>query len=413
MLVTPFPVLAGVACISDPFLLATATLFHHSVVRRLRDGSRTAMDVAALALALGFLAKGHMILLFTVVPMALAWTGVMRELARPRRLLLLAAGAAWFVAIELRCPGFFEEQALAFAARASGEGHNAPFYVYVAALAAGLLPFAFYAPWGLAPLFPHAPSLLARIRHAPAESRLVVLWLALPLLVFSAVGSRLWTYILPSVPPLAVLAAACLADMRRARTTALSAIAAACGAAVLVARLAGVRAGEPFLATVGVGLLLIGAWLLLARRLPRFLASAGVSALLVATVVAAAVSHESTFKIHRTFAKAVAELSRASGAPVVLAGTVLPSAGFYGDAPVRVAGESNGIIAQEAKRWGGSPRFTPDTDLKELLASDFESVIVVEEKLLRSLAPERVPVLRQGKVVAVFGPKAGTGGTVR
>jgi hypothetical protein len=166
---------------------------------------------------------------------------------------------------------------------------------------------------------------------------------------------------------------------------------------------------EPFLVQVGAVALLGALWLLASRRLPRFVATAGVSALVVAGVVHAAHSHEARFKTHRKFATSVADLSRGSGAPVVLAATVLPSVGFYCDTPVRVAGETTGVLAREARLWGPSPRFTPDTDLKELLGRDFASVIVVEEAVLRKLAPDRVPVLREGKVVAIFG----TGGPVR
>ncbi len=420
MLLSPLAVLVGVACHTDPFLLAAATLFHHSVVRRLRDGNGRALDVAALALALGILAKGHMVLLFTVVPFALARTGVFRELWRLRRLLiLLAITVPWFAAIEIRFPGFFRQQALALLGRATGSGHRAPFFVYVFALAAGLFPFVAYAPRGLVLLFPFVAAkprglrlLRALATEGPAERRLLLLWLLVPLVVLSAAQSRLWTYILPAVPPLAIFAGARLGSGPRAAVRWPARIVAGCGAALLAASLLGVPASAeavlPFLGHFGVALLLGAAWLVATRRLSRAAAVAGVSAIVVAGLVEGAWHNEDLFRVHRRFAREVAELSRATGGDVIVAGMSLPSLGFYCERPVRIAGES-GPLAREARTWGESPFFTPETDLKKLLDEDRRSVIVLKEKIRRSLAPEREPVIRAGDLVAVCGSAEGSG----
>jgi 4-amino-4-deoxy-L-arabinose transferase-like glycosyltransferase len=400
MLTAPLAVTAGAACHTDPFLLAATTLFHHSVIRRLHDGSRRALDVAVLALAAGILAKGHMVLLFTVLPLALARSGIFREVWRLRRVvLLLAVVAPWFIAIEARFPGFFRHQAAALVGRASGSGHNAPFFIYVLALAAGLFPFVVYAPRGV-PLV------------AQPHRRLLLLWLFVPLVVLSAAGSRLWTYILPAVTPLAIFAGARLGSSPRAAARWPSWILAACGAACLVTSSAGapasVAAVLPFLGHFGIALLLASAWILAARRLSRAVVTAGVSAIVVAGFVEGAYVHEDLFRIHRRFGREVAALSRETGGQVIVGGMSLPSVGFYCDRPVRIAGES-GPLAREARTWGESPLFTPDTDLGELLAGDHTNVIVVKEKVRLSLAPDRAPLIRARDLVAVWGPPAGSG----
>jgi 4-amino-4-deoxy-L-arabinose transferase-like glycosyltransferase len=398
MLLAPFPVMAGAACHTDPFLLAATALFYHSVFRRLHDADPRALDAAALALALGILAKGHMILLFTVVPLAFARTGIFRELWRVRRVvLLLAVVAPWFAVIETRFPGFFRQQASALVGRATGSGHRAPMTIYAVALAVGLLPFVIFAPRGLS-------------RVERSHRRILLLWLFVPLAVLSAAQSRLWTYILSSVPPVAILAGARLAVVPRSAARWPGVALLACGAALVIASVAGAPASArdllPVAGPLGVAVLVSGIWVWAARPLPRAVVAAGASTIVLAGIVAGAYLHEGVFRVHRTFAHEVADLAKRTGSPVVLAGMSLPSMGFYSDAPVRIAGES-GPLAREAETWGRSPLFTPETDLKELLATDRRSVIVVKDKVRLALAPDRVPLEnpRAGELV-VLGPDA-------
>jgi 4-amino-4-deoxy-L-arabinose transferase-like glycosyltransferase len=94
--------------------------------------------------------------------------------------------------------------------RFTSEVHNhpGPFWYYLPLLLVGLFPWS-----GLA-----IPGLL---QSAPRESqadRFALLWLLLPLVFFSLAGSKLPGYILPCVPPLAILmgrAAARLVEDRR------------------------------------------------------------------------------------------------------------------------------------------------------------------------------------------------------
>lgn len=401
MLVAPLPVAAGAACMTDPFLLGSATLFHHSVIRRLHGGSRWALVTATLGLALGFLAKGHMILLFTVVPLALAGTGLFRGLWRRRGLLLLATAlllaitVPWFAWIEVRFPGFLRQQAHALGGRALGSGHKAPVYVYALALAAGLFPFVIYAPRGLIALMPGS------WRATPPAVRLLLLWLLVPFVVFTATPSRLWTYILPAVPPLAIFAGARLGSNPGGSARWLPWACAGTGAALLLASLR-----VPLLGHLGAAALLCAAWLRASRRLSRAVAVAGVSMLGVAGFVDGAYFHEGLFQTHRGLARDVARLSRDTGRPVIVAGMSLPSIGFYCDAPVTIAGET-GPLAREAETWGHSELFLPGADLAELLAKDEGSVIVVKESKRASLAPQRIPVLLADDLAVLCGSGSG------
>jgi 4-amino-4-deoxy-L-arabinose transferase-like glycosyltransferase len=167
-------------------------------------GGRSVL-VAAAATGLATLAKGPLGLLLPllVVGAYLAATREarwLRELLSLRALVVfLAVAAPWYAAI-LADQGrrFVEVFVLNHNLErftSTVHRHPGPPWYYIPLLLAGLFPWS-----GLA-----VPAL---VRVDPRGSRrdlFVVLWLALPLVFFSLAGSKLPGYILPCVPPLAIL----------------------------------------------------------------------------------------------------------------------------------------------------------------------------------------------------------------
>ena len=200
------PFLYGHAASMDMLLAAFVTLaIGLSGLRLLGIAGRTAVVAAAAAAGLATLAKGPLGLLLPVLVLGAFllttrdWRPL-RELVGPGALLACAVVAApWYVAI-LRDQGerfvsvFLLNHNLQ---RFSSTIHNhpGPLWYYLPVLLVGLFPWS-----GLA-----IPGLL---RTSPRESRvdrLVLLWLLLPLAFFSLAGSKLPGYVLPCVPPLAIL----------------------------------------------------------------------------------------------------------------------------------------------------------------------------------------------------------------
>jgi len=190
------------------FGLATAT------------GSRRARGACVALLALGVLAKATPVLLTAVLPMALdrALAGRFRDVLgwRTARLagLVLLPALLWYVAVLLTVPGGWE-QILSFALL--------PFGVRLpeaAGNAAHVRPIWFHALTLLTltlPVVPLLPLVVARAmasrgwKHAPGL-RLAALAVGVPLLGFSLVPQKQDHYLLPLLPPLAVLMAETLQD---------------------------------------------------------------------------------------------------------------------------------------------------------------------------------------------------------
>jgi 4-amino-4-deoxy-L-arabinose transferase-like glycosyltransferase len=167
---------------------------------------RRALALAYATAALGVLAKG---LIGAVLPalVLLAWLLLRRRwrtlralLWWPGLLLFAVLAGPWFVAMQWRYPGFLDYFfVVQHFKRFSGGGFNnvQPFWFYFALL--GLLSL----PW--------LPWLLRR--HALADPQrgalrlLMLLWAAVVVLFFSFPASKLVGYVLPAVPPLAVLMA--------------------------------------------------------------------------------------------------------------------------------------------------------------------------------------------------------------
>ncbi len=182
---------------SDPFLAAAVTGWW-------------ALAPSPWALALlgvGFLAKGPVVLLPTLLPVLLAapWRRERAPLALlgPAWGWLLAAAIAlpWFVAMAVRTPGLLPywlgNQLWERYATTVHQRGGPPWY-FLGVLIAGAL------PW--------TPALIAGLVHvwrerARLEARLLLLWLLAPLAVFSCSGSKLPAYLLPCMPAAALLAA--------------------------------------------------------------------------------------------------------------------------------------------------------------------------------------------------------------
>jgi 4-amino-4-deoxy-L-arabinose transferase-like glycosyltransferase len=196
----------GQAASMDMLLAATVTAsLGLAGLRMLGLAGRWAIPAAAAFAGLATLAKGPLGLLLPglVLGVYLLWTREwrwIREFLSPWSIAAFVVVAApWYVAILLDQGQHFVDDFIL--------GHNVQRFTSTVHNHPG--PFWYYLPLLLAGLFPWSglviPSLFGL--H-PRESRpdlFVILWLGLPLVFFSLAGSKLPGYILPCVPPLAIL----------------------------------------------------------------------------------------------------------------------------------------------------------------------------------------------------------------
>ncbi len=170
---------------------------------------RRALAGAYAAAALGVLAKG---LIGAVLPALVVglwlllgrrWATLRSLVWWPGLLLFSLIAGPWFLAMESRFPGFFNyffvvQQFKRFAA--GGYNNVQPFWFYPAVL------LLFSLPW-----LPWLRQQFVRGRLADAERGdlrlLMLLWAMVVVLFFSLPKSKLLGYVLPAVPPLAVLLA--------------------------------------------------------------------------------------------------------------------------------------------------------------------------------------------------------------
>jgi len=172
--------------------------------RGTRPGGARGWRLAAwAALGAGFLTKGHVMLLWTVLP-ALAWAAWAGEGRRLRRLLdpvaivlALAVALPWYAIEIARHPGLVDFWlGLQTAARVLEpfQGESEPWWHHLGTVAwAGWL-------WTA----PAALELGTRRRERPYE----IAWILLPLVAFSLFPTKRANYVLPLLPPLALAAGA-------------------------------------------------------------------------------------------------------------------------------------------------------------------------------------------------------------
>ena len=179
-----------------------------------RRSSRYWMWCAAVMLALGTLAKGPVALVLGAL-IGLLW--LLLE-GRARRALAtirwpecvgiyLAITAPWFVLVAARNPGFLQffvihEHWQRFTA-STEHGWGPWFFVPVVVL--GTWPFFYFVPLGLCDQFGARNT--DETAKARSAVRFLVVWFAVIFVFFSIPRSKLGEYILPGIPPLAILAA--------------------------------------------------------------------------------------------------------------------------------------------------------------------------------------------------------------
>ncbi len=160
-----------------------------------------------LACGLAFLTKGLLGLVLPVLVIVpyLLWRRKARDLLRLPWMPLAVAAAVilpWAMAVHHRAPDFWRyfiwhEHIQRFLDPGTAQ-HPEPFWYFIPVLAGGALP--------LMVLLPSAVAGLRRIGKTPLVM-FCLLWVAMHFLFFSASSGKLGTYILPCLPPLAVLVA--------------------------------------------------------------------------------------------------------------------------------------------------------------------------------------------------------------
>ncbi len=179
-----------------------------------------------IGIAIGLLAKGPLALVLIGTPLA-GWTALRREPRAVWRAFPWATGIAlvaalvlpWYIAAELRTPGFLQYFIVGehwhrfmtpgWSGDLYGHAHRFPIgTVWVFAFAAAL-------PWSA--LVPAAAA-WRRWKGEPAMQRAdqawrlyLLLWALTPLLLFTVARNIIWTYALPALPALALLAGGWLA----------------------------------------------------------------------------------------------------------------------------------------------------------------------------------------------------------
>jgi len=187
-----------------------------------QSSSRRWMLISAAMLALGTLAKGPVALLLGGA-IALIWLAVERRLRQIVEMPLVWCGLIyavivlpWFILMEARNPGFlrffFIHEHLERYVSSSEHGWGPWFFIPM--VVGGMWPWIFFVPPGWSAI--RADDTLPN--SAPASSRrsaasFLAVWFAVIFVFFSIPRSKLGTYILPALPPLAIVAGYGLASI--------------------------------------------------------------------------------------------------------------------------------------------------------------------------------------------------------
>src|SRR5208282_1785824 len=202
---TPLYALMAQVLTTDMMLTALVTIATFSLYLHWQEGGRWCW-LAYLAMGLAVMTKGPVGAALPILSMLL-WLAFNRELsgaiakfrAIPGLLLTVLIAAPWFGTMTIREPGFFDFYFVGEHLRRVFEtdySHSEAFYFYVPVLAIGLLPWSLLVPfltWRAAP-------------RNPARSFCITA-AAVTVVAFSCASAKLIPYILPAVPPLAVLIA--------------------------------------------------------------------------------------------------------------------------------------------------------------------------------------------------------------
>lgn len=333
-------------------LLSWINGYTHPAQRR-RDYllSYAALACAVLAKGpIGVLLPGLIILLF------LLWRRDLPHLWRQGHLLLgiplfLAIALPWYVAVWVVSDGewlrlFLEEHNVG-RFQSSLEGHQGPFWFYLAASMPALLPWSVFLPQALArPWRQHGGRLAEK---APIEAFLM-LWAAVWILFFSLAATKLPNYAWPAYPPLFMLiglrlqqALSGTAPLHRAGGLASALLLLALGAALSVAGylLPQQVPGLPDVGILGWPYLLAGvivAVLLWRQRLQASLSTMAAAALVFTfTLVLVALPPLEAFKPARDFGRLIHTLEGERPYTLATWGWFQPSFLFYaGEGEARV-----------------------------------------------------------------------------
>ncbi len=206
-----------------------------------RPPARRWMLISAAMLALGTLAKGPIALLLGGA-IALSWMARERRIRQIAQMPLVSCGILyvaivlpWFIFMEARNPGFlnffFIHEHLKRYVSSSEHGWGPWFFIPI--LIGGMWPWIFFVPLGWSAM--RADYNLSDDFPIPSDessdARFLAIWFVVVFVFFSIPRSKLGSYILPALPPLAIFAGygfarlANLDAMRRRRLLGVVAIA--------------------------------------------------------------------------------------------------------------------------------------------------------------------------------------------
>ena len=199
---------------SDMFLAAAVAGFYVAVL----DPAARTRVWPFVALGLGFMIKGPVMLMLTVAPvlLAAAWArdgSLARWLASLRGWIVFAVIALpWYILVLVRTPGlwtYFMQHQLWERYATTAHQRRGPVYYFLVVILVGML------PWTWAAIRRWLDSALAATSQRNQTDAVLTSWAVLPLVFFSFSGSKLPAYVLPLFPALAVLASSWPAEARR------------------------------------------------------------------------------------------------------------------------------------------------------------------------------------------------------
>ena len=206
---TPLYAVIAQVLLTDMILAVLMTIANFALFlhwREGRGGSGKWCWIAYLAIALGVLSKGPVAAALPVLAMLafLFWQGELRGAMRRFHaiwgaLVIVALAAPWFIAMIAEVPGYFDFYFVGEHLRRIFEAsysHGEAFWFYIPVLAVGLLPWSMLTPF-----------LTWRVMRPNPARRFCVVCAIVIVGAFSCASAKLIPYILPAVPPLAILIA--------------------------------------------------------------------------------------------------------------------------------------------------------------------------------------------------------------